>query len=313
MVATSDFSGFDSSDCALASAAASAAIDSLDRCMGVLRLEDIEADGSVLRAARPDPVADTLLGVLREEGLEFRLGPFVFAIGLASPQEDAGELGPAVRGAHVDHPDGFDARSRRLDPEQAGRFPGFDAAPELFLGREKEVLIERVGRDGDLDPLAPTGDNRKHRHLDVGDPHIVLELWHVFFRRRLLGKRPRQHEFGFEHRPGLYNDAVYGRSHPPNHRVADSALDILEGLARIALEPVPIEGLSHDHELDDQVARKVQRFKFASLFAPEAQQRRVVLPKDDPGIGPANERASIWGHSYTFRLKNDTLSSVSYW
>src|SRR6266568_5288842 len=73
MVATSDFSGFESSDCALASAAASAAIDSLDRCMGSLRLEDIEADGSVLRATRPDPVTDPLPGVLREEGLEFRL------------------------------------------------------------------------------------------------------------------------------------------------------------------------------------------------------------------------------------------------
>src|ERR1700694_4971653 len=45
MVATSDFSGFESSDCALASAAASAAIDSLHRCMGGLHFEDIEAHG----------------------------------------------------------------------------------------------------------------------------------------------------------------------------------------------------------------------------------------------------------------------------
>jgi len=36
--------------------------------------------------------------------------------------------------------------------------------------------------------------------------------------------------------------------------VADSALDILEGLARIALEPMPIEGLGDDPELDDQVS-----------------------------------------------------------
>src|SRR6266568_1890565 len=69
IVPTSDFSGFDSSDCALASAAASAAIDSLDRCMGSLRLEDIEADGPVLRAASPDAVADALPGVLRQQGL----------------------------------------------------------------------------------------------------------------------------------------------------------------------------------------------------------------------------------------------------
>src|SRR6266852_387292 len=99
MVPTSDFSGFVSSDCALARAAASAAIDSLDRCMGGLRFEDIEAHGPVLRAAGSDAVADALLGILREERFELRLGTFVLAMGLASPQEGAREFGPAVRGA----------------------------------------------------------------------------------------------------------------------------------------------------------------------------------------------------------------------
>src|SRR5712692_949200 len=143
MVATSDFSGFDSSDCALASAAASAAIDSLDRCMGDLRLEDLEAHRPVLRAARPDAVSGALLGILREEGLELRLGPLVLDVCLPGPQKDAGEFGPAVRGAHVDHADGLDPRSGRLNPEQAGRLASFDAPPELFLGREKQVLVER--------------------------------------------------------------------------------------------------------------------------------------------------------------------------
>src|SRR6266702_4806282 len=77
MVATSDFSGLESSDCALASAAASAAIESLDRCMGHLRLENVKADGTCLRAASANPVADRLLGVLREERLELHLGAFV--------------------------------------------------------------------------------------------------------------------------------------------------------------------------------------------------------------------------------------------
>jgi len=36
--------------------------------------------------------------------------------------------------------------------------------------------------------------------------------------------------------------------------VADSALDILEALPRIALEPVPIERLGDDPELDDKVS-----------------------------------------------------------
>src|SRR5260370_39033042 len=103
MVAMSDFSGFDSSDCALASAAASAAIDSLDRCMGGLRLENIETHGPVLRAARPDAVTGALLGILREERLELGLGAFVFDMGLACPQKDAGGLRPTVRGAPVYH------------------------------------------------------------------------------------------------------------------------------------------------------------------------------------------------------------------
>src|SRR5216684_6144616 len=74
IVPTSDFSGFESSDCALARAAASAAIDSLDRCMGGLHGEDIKADGAGFGAAGTDAVADTLLGVFREEHLELRLG-----------------------------------------------------------------------------------------------------------------------------------------------------------------------------------------------------------------------------------------------
>src|SRR5713226_7406054 len=109
IVATSDFSGFESSDCALASAAASAAIDSLDRCMGGLRLEDIEADRPVLRAAGTDSMAGGLLRVLGQQNLELGLGSLVFDVGLPGPHKNAGEFGPAVRGAHVHHPDGLDA------------------------------------------------------------------------------------------------------------------------------------------------------------------------------------------------------------
>src|SRR5216684_5928553 len=87
IVPTSDFSGFESSDCALASAAASAAIDSLDRCMGGLRFQDVEAHGAGFGAACSDAVTDALLGILGQQGLGFGLGPFVFDIGLARPQE----------------------------------------------------------------------------------------------------------------------------------------------------------------------------------------------------------------------------------
>ena len=41
-----------------------------------------------------------------------------------------------------------------------------------------------MGRD--LDPLAATSDHRQHRRPCRDDPHIVLQLRHIFFRRRFL-------------------------------------------------------------------------------------------------------------------------------
>src|SRR6266436_4540523 len=67
MVATRDFSGLVSSSCALASAAASEATDSLDRRMAALRLENIEAHRTGLGALGADPMADRFLGVLRHQ------------------------------------------------------------------------------------------------------------------------------------------------------------------------------------------------------------------------------------------------------
>src|ERR1700674_3251953 len=85
MVATSDFSGFESSDCALARAAASAAIDSLDRCMVPLRLEEIEAHGSRSRPARANPVPERLTGVFGQQRLELSPDPFVLKVCAAGP------------------------------------------------------------------------------------------------------------------------------------------------------------------------------------------------------------------------------------
>src|SRR6266550_805151 len=67
MVATRDFSGLTSSACALASAAASEATDSLDRGMAALHLQEIEAHRAGLRPACPDAVPDRLLGILRHQ------------------------------------------------------------------------------------------------------------------------------------------------------------------------------------------------------------------------------------------------------
>ncbi len=116
------------------------------------------------------------------------LGPFVFNGGLTGPEEDIGKFRPAVGGAHVDHPDGLHARPRRLDAEQSRRLAALHTPPELFLRRQKEVLRERVGRNGDLDPFAASGNDREHRLLGIGDPHVVLNLGHVLLGRGLFGE-----------------------------------------------------------------------------------------------------------------------------
>ena len=48
-------------------------------------------------------------------------------------------------------------------PNRAGGLTTFDAAPELALGGHNEVLVERVGRGGDLDPFAAAGDDGQDR------------------------------------------------------------------------------------------------------------------------------------------------------
>src|SRR5437016_63869 len=153
MVATRDFSGLVSSSCALASAAASDATDSLDRCMTALYLQEIEAHRAGLGALGANPMADRLLGVLRHQGLEFGLGLLVLEEGRPGRAEHRGKLSPGIGGGHVDDADGRNARAGRLDPKEARGLATLHAAPELLLRRQQEVLVEAIGRNGNLDPL----------------------------------------------------------------------------------------------------------------------------------------------------------------
>jgi hypothetical protein len=91
----------------------------------------------------------------------------------------------------------------------------------------------------------------------------------------------------------------------------DSALHILEGSTGIPFEPVTVKGLGHDPKLDDEVAGEVFGFGLTALLAPEPNQGCRVLTHDDPGIRPADKGTPIMGHSYAFRLKNDTIGTVS--
>src|ERR1700722_8052195 len=112
MVAVSDFSGFESSACALASAPAMVPIVSLDRCMVCLLLgQDIEAHSPGFRPFRPNAMPGGLLGVLRHQDLELGLGALVFKKGRPGPAKHAGKLGPGIRCAHIDAANGLNARS----------------------------------------------------------------------------------------------------------------------------------------------------------------------------------------------------------
>ena len=118
----------------------------------------------------------------------------------------------------------------------------------------------------------------------------------MLFRRRLFRERPRQHEFGFEHRAIALDDAVQRRSHPADHRVADPALDIFDDLPGCALVPVPVEVLGREPELDDQIARQV----FGSASPRFSRQRRSraasSLPMMIRASEPPNEAAAPRGY-----------------
>ena len=140
------------------------------------------------------------------------------------------------------------------------------------------MLIERIGRDLDLDPFAAAGDDRERGELGVRHPHIVLQLRHVLFGRRLFGKRPGQHELGLEHRPGALDHAVKRCRHPSQDRMLDPALDIHDDLVGIAFEPAPIELFGRRPELDDEVVRQVLGFDLAALLVPEPDECPLVIP-----------------------------------
>src|SRR6202050_1503701 len=109
MVPIRDFSGLTSSICALARAAARLAMPSLDRCMMILRFEEVEADGAGFRALGPDAMTDRLMRILRTPPFAFGLGLFVLGMGRFGAGKNPGEFRPRIRGRHVDHP-------YRIDP-----------------------------------------------------------------------------------------------------------------------------------------------------------------------------------------------------
>src|SRR5262249_6036470 len=118
------------------------------------------------------------------------------------------------------------------------------------------------------DPFTASGDDRERRLPGIRDPHIVLDLGHVLLRGGRFGEGPGQHELGLENRPCGLNDPVEGRAHPPDDRMADAALNILESLPGVAFKPVPIESLGGDAKLNSKVSRQIYWFGLSTLFLP---------------------------------------------
>jgi hypothetical protein len=65
IVVTRDFSGLIKVACAFASAVASAATVSLERGIGIRRLENVKAHGARFRALGPHAMSDRFVGVSR--------------------------------------------------------------------------------------------------------------------------------------------------------------------------------------------------------------------------------------------------------
>jgi hypothetical protein len=67
--------------------------------------------------------------------------------------EQIGKFGPGIRAAHVDDRHRFDPWLRRLDAKGARALATLDTAPELALGRDDEMLVERISMGGDFRPI----------------------------------------------------------------------------------------------------------------------------------------------------------------
>src|SRR5215469_18655571 len=80
--------------------------------------------------------------------------------------------------------------------------------------------------------------------------------------------------------------------------MTDSLLHVGDHLPGTGLIPAPIEVLGRKSELNHEIAGQVLRLGFSTLLPPQPDQRRLVTPRDDPGIRTANKAASIGAGSF---------------
>ena len=125
----------------------------------------------------------------------------------------------------------------------------------------------------------------------------------MLFNCRVFRERPGQHELGLEHGVEVVDESVEGRRHPSLHRMLDPALTVRDGSSGVALVPGPVERLSGDAELDDEIVRQVLGFGLAALFLPQPDQRRLVRAHDDSGVRPADKKPAVSPYRIRSRRK----------
>ena len=164
-------------------------------------------------------------------------------IGLARTSKEACELRPGIRCAHVDDADGLNPWPRRLNPEQARRFACLHAAPELLFGRQKQVLVERIGGEGDLHPFAAAGDYRKHRRSALVTHMLCCSCGIYFSAAASSEKAQGSMNLASKTAPVAFDQAVKGGRHIADQRVPDALLDVVDHLSGVALIPMPVQVL----------------------------------------------------------------------
>ncbi|MCS3765349.1 hypothetical protein GGE24_003263 [Bradyrhizobium centrosematis] len=130
----------------------------------------LKADGAEFRPLCPDAVPGCFLGVLRHPFLQVGLSGLVRTMRLSDAKVGRCKVGPLIGGRHVNDFHSLKARARRFDVEQNRRLSCQDATPELLVGREQQMLIERIRTNLDLDPFATAGDDGENSAAGGGSP-----------------------------------------------------------------------------------------------------------------------------------------------
>jgi hypothetical protein len=99
---------------------------------------------------------DGFLGIRRHEGFFSRKAALERRKLPANSAQALEKLISATRTASI--------RGRGAStPEEVRGLASLEAAPETLLGRQQQVLIERIRGNGDRDPFAAAGNDRQHR------------------------------------------------------------------------------------------------------------------------------------------------------